>query len=387
MSFAIDIKTLLFSLIFGNIFIVLLISAYRIRYPKDSASTLFVISKWLQTAAWIGLLFYDTLPPWLLLPLCNLLLLAGGCLEIMALLMMMGIFGRKVKLYYGVLSVCSTLSYAIIYLFFNHSNLRIASASIWTMLFIVYPAYRLTANKEGTPLQKIMGTLYYLISLIMLSRGIAALTADPSMTVYTPNLVQYLYYIGMYMFMILGTAGFILLSKEQSYEDLKRVATYDELTGILNRRSFIIQAQTKISAAVKNMDTVSLLVMDIDHFKNVNDTYGHDIGDMVLSDFAATIQRNLDSDDLFGRFGGEEFAILLSGLDEVACDRKAEALRLAVMQSAFKDISLKYTVSIGVITVVPNQRTPLDMLYKLSDKALYRAKQEGRNRVARGRWL
>ncbi len=378
---------MLFSLIFGNLFIVLLISAYRLRYPKDSASSFFVLSKWLQAASWSGLTLLTGVPSWLSLPLVNLLMLAGGCLELIALLMMMGMFTRRVKHYYVFLAAASTLTYGIIFIFNNESNLRIASASFWTALFIVYPAYHLSADKHGTPLQKIMGSLYYIIAFSMLGRGIAALTASGLMTVFTPNVVQQLYYIGMYMFLILGTAGFILLSKEQSYEDLKKVATYDELTGILNRRSFIIQAQQKITTAVKNMERVSLMVLDIDHFKQVNDTYGHDTGDKVLTNFARVIQQNLDQGDLFGRFGGEEFTILLGAVDEVECDRKAELLRKAVMDVVFPGISLKVTVSIGVVTLVPNRRTPLDMLYKLSDKALYRAKLEGRNRVVRGRWL
>ncbi|WP_410514305.1 GGDEF domain-containing protein [Paenibacillus sp. BR2-3] len=387
MNFAFDIRTLLILLIFGNVFIVMLITAYRIGYPKDTATTLFEASKWLQSASWVVLLQFDHAPRWIFLPLSNALMLTGGCLEVMALLMMMGMLGPRVKFYYLLLAGGSTISYGVIYLFYNYANLRIASASLWALLFIVYPAYHLTSNKEGSPLQKIMGVMYYVIALLMLVRGVTALTAGHAMNVFTPGTVQYAYYIGMYMFMILGTAGFILLSKEQSYEELKRLATYDELTGILNRRSFILRAQLKIAAAAKNIELVSLLVLDIDHFKNVNDTYGHDIGDIVLADFAATIGRNLGSDDLFGRFGGEEFAILLTGIDEVTCDRKAEELRKAVMETTFCDIPLSYTVSIGVITVVPNQRTPLDMLYKISDDALYRAKREGRNRVVRGRWL
>lgn len=129
------------------------------------------------------------------------------------------------------------------------------------------------------------------------------------------------------------------------------------------------------------------MLLDLDHFKEINDTYGHDTGDVVLEEFALTIKDNLENSDLFGRLGGEEFAVILCGLDEASCDRKAEALREAVMMTSTQKLSQGYTVSIGVITIMPDQEIWINKLYKLSDKALYQAKQEGRNRVVRYNYI
>lgn len=125
----------------------------------------------------------------------------------------------------------------------------------------------------------------------------------------------------------------------------------------------------------------------MDHFKEINDTYGHDTGDVVLEEFALTIKDNLENSDLFGRLGGEEFAVILCGLDEASCDRKAEVLRKAVMKTPPQKLLQGYTVSIGVITIMPDQEIWINKLYKLSDKALYQAKQEGRNRVVRYNYI
>jgi diguanylate cyclase (GGDEF)-like protein len=125
------------------------------------------------------------------------------------------------------------------------------------------------------------------------------------------------------------------------------------------------------------------MLLDVDHFKQVNDTYGHDTGDKVLRDFARRIEGQLGNGDLFGRFGGEEFAVLLHRSDEEASDETAERLRRSVLDATIEGMSLPYTVSIGLITIVSGERVPLNTLYKLSDTALYQAKQRGRNCVVR----
>lgn len=135
--------------------------------------------------------------------------------------------------------------------------------------------------------------------------------------------------------------------------------------------------------AARKREYCSMLLLDLDHFKIVNDTYGHDKGDVVLQDFALTIESRLGIGDLFGRVGGEEFAIMLYGQDVENSSRKAEELRQAVKEASGDSLAGGYTVSIGMITVLPDQQTALNNLYKLSDRALYQAKQDGRDRVVR----
>lgn len=141
------------------------------------------------------------------------------------------------------------------------------------------------------------------------------------------------------------------------------MSSIDGLTNIFNRRAFIL--------------------IDLDNFKLVNDTYGHSTGDLVLKDFSSKIGGQLRSNDLFGRFGGEEFAIMLPGSDTKTSDEVAERLRKTIEESSTIE-NIKYTISLGIITLIPNENTYIDLLYKLSDNvSLYEAKQKGRNRVVR----
>ena len=110
--------------------------------------------------------------------------------------------------------------------------------------------------------------------------------------------------------------------------------------------------------------------------------HGHCSGDDVLQSFSNIIRGQLRNYDLFGRFGGEEFAILLPGTNEKTSAEVAERLRRAIELSSFAQQEIKYTVSIGIVTVAANRETDIDKLYRLSDKALYMAKTQGKNRVA-----
>lgn len=124
------------------------------------------------------------------------------------------------------------------------------------------------------------------------------------------------------------------------------------------------------------------MLMDLDNFKIINDLYGHYYGDKVLIDFSNSIKKHLRAYDLFGRFGGEEFTVLLPGTNEKEAVEIAERLRHIIeTNTVLAKNEIKYTVSIGIVTLVPDESTTLDLLYKLSDDALYKAKRNGRNRT------
>ncbi len=157
---------------------------------------------------------------------------------------------------------------------------------------------------------------------------------------------------------------------------LEILANTDPLTGLSNRRHFyeIIEKYSAMSAREKNISSV--LMFDIDHFKNVNDTYGHDIGDEILKDFAKTIVNNIRKGDLFARFGGEEFTLFLPHTNLENTLVLAEKLRYAI-ESLRSVQNIHFTVSIGVSEFFGK----IDTTIKEADTALYRAKESGRNRV------
>ena len=171
---------------------------------------------------------------------------------------------------------------------------------------------------------------------------------------------------------------------ERSLEDLRREATTDGLTGIANRRYFDMALQTTSGDAMNSGDDLSLLLVDIDHFKKVNDTWGHATGDAVIKLVANTLAQSVKGQDCVARYGGEEFAILLPATSIDAAMRVGENIRTALSRRMYvprddEEMLCAVTVSIGAACYDPGE--PLAQLIQRADAALYQAKKTGRDRV------
>ncbi|WP_101049843.1 sensor domain-containing diguanylate cyclase [Macromonas nakdongensis] len=165
-------------------------------------------------------------------------------------------------------------------------------------------------------------------------------------------------------------------------EAAEMAARIDPLTGVFSRRAFTEAAETEMQRALRYGLPLSLIMIDLDHFKAVNDTYGHAMGDAVLASFARTIAQEVREVDVIGRMGGEEFVVLLPSTEVTEAVRVAERMRLAVASGelqAYGD-SLRYTASFGVAAFDPRELS-LNRFMDRADAALYEAKRAGRNRV------
>jgi len=173
------------------------------------------------------------------------------------------------------------------------------------------------------------------------------------------------------------------LVRTRLYESAERLATTDGLTGLLNRRTFNLQLQSRLREALRYNRPLSLLLLDVDHFKKVNDTYGHPAGDVVLRGIAALAQKQARETDIVARYGGEEMALILPETDAQGAHAIAERIRNAAASGthATEQGNIQVTVSIGLATW-PGPGDSAEELLEAADKALYRAKQAGRNRVA-----
>ncbi|MDF1877058.1 diguanylate cyclase [Sulfurimonas sp. SAG-AH-194-L11] len=171
----------------------------------------------------------------------------------------------------------------------------------------------------------------------------------------------------------------VVLSDITNENKLLTLSLTDELTKIGNRRYFNQKLKSEISRSKRHKTVFSLVVFDIDHFKKVNDTYGHDTGDDVLRVYSEFILEQLRVEDVFCRTGGEEFAIILADTDEKSASLLAEKLRLKIEN--YKKI-VPITMSFGVAEYRPKESK--EELYKRADTALYKAKESGRNRVVVG---
>src|SRR6267143_1933122 len=172
------------------------------------------------------------------------------------------------------------------------------------------------------------------------------------------------------------------LLRTRLYEQAERLATTDGLTGLLNRRTFNAQLQGRLREAQRYSRPLSLLLLDVDHFKKVNDTFGHPAGDAVLKGIAAVAQRQARETDIVARYGGEEMALILPETDAAGAHAIAERIRKAVGATSHptEQGAIQVTVSIGLATS-PCPGDSAEAVLEAADKALYRAKQGGRNRV------
>jgi diguanylate cyclase (GGDEF)-like protein len=187
--------------------------------------------------------------------------------------------------------------------------------------------------------------------------------------------------MGALALFVLGTTLFLAREigrRAQAEDKLEELATTDALTGLKNRRKFDSEIDMEWRRAVRNGAPVALLMIDADHFKNYNDTYGHQAGDQVLIGIAICISDSVRrAGDCTARFGGEEFAVLLPGTTAVQALAVAENIRLKVEQ--WSDGPMVTTVSIGIASVTPTAGMDWSDLVEAADKALYAAKSNGRN--------
>jgi len=159
---------------------------------------------------------------------------------------------------------------------------------------------------------------------------------------------------------------------------LRKLAETDSLTGILNRRSFIQAAEREFARSARYKKPFSMILFDLDHFKKVNDTYGHARGDELLKSLARITEKNIRESDYFSRFGGEEFIVLMPETKKKNAQQAAEKLR-GVFEKSQDILPGGFTASFGVAESKSNQT--LNELIRSADKAMYLAKQNGRNRV------
>jgi two-component system, cell cycle response regulator len=166
----------------------------------------------------------------------------------------------------------------------------------------------------------------------------------------------------------------------KSRDEHREQAMKDGMTGLWNRAAFLELIQHELERAARSNGSTGLLLLDLDHFKNVNDTYGHLVGDIVLKETARRLKQTVRSYDFVGRYGGEEFFIALPGCNGRQLRKRAEAIRLAVAREPVRigRTAIPITVSIGAVVASAKLRTMSDIL-SAADAALYKAKDSGRN--------
>ncbi len=178
-----------------------------------------------------------------------------------------------------------------------------------------------------------------------------------------------------------GFADFmaIAVNNSRNHERMVQMATTDPLTGVGNRRWFFENGEKLFHLAQRKGWHVSILMLDLDNFKDINDRFGHDMGDVVLRLVAELFAKQIRNSDLLCRYGGEEFCIFLPESEQATAEWIAKRIHNSLSSLPLADLDRNITVSIGIKSCIPGKTCGFDQLISQADKALYRAKQEGKN--------
>lgn len=198
--------------------------------------------------------------------------------------------------------------------------------------------------------------------------------------------LQTLTFLATFSVVLVSSVGFVFMSRDRADENNRVLAALDPLTGVANRRSLIAALDRDVARAQRMREPMALMMVDIDHFKDVNDQYGHPAGDRVLCSVVNVLRQRVRAQDLVGRYGGEEFMVLLPDTGLVGAEQLARELCKAVEESrcpadGVPGPGIAVTVSIGVFGGRLESGDSWDMLIAAADRALYQAKNNGRNRV------
>ncbi len=334
----------------------------------------------LQPAGFVLLSLRDTLSPFLSILVANTFIALGMAAYVLALqrffrlptrrgpLAALVVMGVMVSFYWGL--VDPNLTQRLMWISVVLAVLLGASAAI---------IYR---HGDG-PVRHVAGVAFAGAAAIMAYRAVI-LVFDPTQVsgVFQLTHVQLLTYAIGSMLPVIGTIGFLLLCTERSQHELERAARVDYLTGCYNRRAIEELATQNMASARRHGLPLSVLVLDIDHFKRINDELGHAIGDLALVESVARMRTTLRAEDVLGRLGGEEFIVLMPNADGASAVQAAERIRQSFSARPLRmdGHDRRVTLSIGVATLAPMDREFSPLLQR-GDRAMYAAKNAGRDLV------
>lgn len=378
----IDIKTFMLVLAVGNIAFAMLMAGYARSGAVNPAMRLWKWAKLVQGIA--NLLAYlqsAGVPLWMSVGTASVLVL-GITLEAAAYCAFFG-YQRWRRMLYPLTALCLLLYYAAPLAGASARDMGVMLSLMIALFSGAMAAALLRPGRPASALQRIIGVNNLVFATAMALR---ACFNHTSLGVVSgaPGMVQSVAYLAGYLLMIVNGFGFLLLCKEKDDRAMALLATIDSLTGLVNRRAFFERTESARLLAARLRSPVSLMMLDLDHFKSLNDRFGHAAGDQALCVFSATAQASLREHDIMGRLGGEEFALVMPGTGLAGALHAAERLRLAVQGARLPGLEDAYamTVSIGVVAVEPGEH--INAALARADHALYAAKSAGRNRVEAG---
>ena len=376
----IDIRTFMLVLAIGNIGFAMLMAGYARSAADHPALRIWAWAKLMQGCAHLLGWLHPDLPYLGVAVAANTAIILGTGVEVGAYCTLFGVTRWKRVLY-----PCTALALLVFHAArFGHASQNELLILMSMIIALFTGAMALMLLRPGaSPLRRLIGINDLLFFIVISARAYSAVVSG-QMTLFSPGLVQSLTYLTGYLLMIVNGFGFLLLCKQKDDQAMALLATIDSLTGLVNRRAFFERTDSARLLATRLRSPISLMMIDIDHFKRLNDRFGHATGDEALCVFAATARQALRDHDIMGRLGGEEFALVLPGTDMEGALQAAERLRSAIAAAVLPTSGNQYsmTVSIGVVVIDPNEH--INSALARADHALYAAKSAGRDRVEIG---
>ena len=251
--------------------------------------------------------------------------------------------------------------------------------ALMALLFAVH-AWLILRQGPLTFAKALTGLVLLAMAGIQLMRLVTSPMIPPQSGITDPSIYQVIYITSFAFATLLLSIGLVLMATDRLRAELEHLATHDSLTNALTRRHMDDACRMELERSRRNGRSTALLMMDLDHFKAINDTHGHQTGDQVLTNFVIKVNALLRPADQLGRFGGEEFVLLLPETSLEDALQVAERIRAVCAEPAQRAAC---TVSIGVASTL-NERDTVDALLARADAAMYRAKDNGRNRIESG---
>ena len=377
-----DIKTLVLALALGNLSLCAALFFFEQQQGAAAGRTAtWARAKQFQAVAWGLLYLRGTLPDFLTIPFANALLFTGFALDASALWEQAG---RRVWRRYLVPALAAAITiFVSAWVLDKPAPERIAITSVVMGFFFVAGAAALARGwSAGTMLRRYLVVAMLVLALAVVARGLLSVALPDGWSWVSPALIQGVGIAALYLMMLSNAFGYLLLAQERLDGELARLEVLDALTEVPNRRGFY-QALTPWMALARRPGLpTALIILNLDHFKRINDDYGHAVGDMVLVAMVDECKKQLRDSDLMGRLGGGEFAIQLPRTTQDDAMMVAERIRnaIALLPVKAEKAVINMTASLGVTTIRADDSAV--SLFKRADEALREAKASGRNRVA-----
>jgi len=374
---ALDIRTIVVLLVVASVAMTLLMIVGG--YGVQGAG----FRQWAVGLAWISLGWIliatrGVLPDVIAVVLADTLLFVGPTFHIAALL---EYAGRRAPRW--LTTVPGAAFFAVVYTAQgDYALLTLVTGAAFCLVMgaAAFVAFGLGAEKGGR-MRLVIASLYVVGALPVGVRALVVWNETEHVGIYSTNPVHAVAFVALFAVTVGGSFAFLLMGRERSEAQMRDIAMKDALTGLFNRRAFMDLAERELTRVRRAGAPFAVLMLDIDHFKKVNDTHGHQAGDSVLAEFAARAQRCIRAGDVLGRYGGEEFCVLLPGAALQTAVTVAERIRALVEAHPLGQPPSAVTVSIGVAGCDDAKQAELGPIIGRADKALYDAKRAGRNRV------